>query len=410
MNRVERSRLRVAIVVPSFTPHMGYLGNVLPRYLARLGVDTHLVTLDLPHNYYIASFDRTYRGLVAADGFEPGVVREFEGYTVHVLPHAFALGQARMPGLRAKLTALRPDVVQVFSPIGWLALECAVWRDAVGYRLFTGNHTTASVFPLAQRRSHALTPARLACLVTRSAPGRYIATKTEICHAATGDCAEVANRFFGVPAAKIEVHPLGVDTDIFRPISSDADAEARRALRAACGFAEDEIVCVYSGRMSADKNPLLLARAVGLLRAREYRVRGLFIGSGVQSEQIADAPGCVVRPFVPVQELGDWFRAADIGVWPTQESTSMLDAAACGVPVIVNDTLRAVERIRGNGLQYRLGDVGSLASAIERLLEPDERRHLGGIGARRMKAEFSWEHLVRRRLAGYVARVGGAVT
>ena len=37
---------------------------------------------------------------------------------------------------------------------------------------------------------------------------------------------------------------------------------------------------------------------------------------------------------VPVRKLGGFFRAADIGVWPTQESTSMLDAAACALPAL----------------------------------------------------------------------------
>ena len=57
-----------------------------------------------------------------------------------------------------------------------------------------------------------------------------------------------------------------------------------------------------------------------------------------------------VNPFIALSELPRFFRSADIGIWPTQEFMSMLDAAACGLPIVVNDTLKAVERIEGNGL------------------------------------------------------------
>jgi glycosyltransferase involved in cell wall biosynthesis len=65
------------------------------------------------------------------------------------------------------------------------------------------------------------------------------------------------------------------------------------------------------------------------------------------------------RPsFVPVNELADYFRAADIGVWP-RESTSMLDAAACGLPIVVNDT-SSLLGIEGNGLVYELNNVDDM--------------------------------------------------
>src|SRR5207247_669554 len=99
-----------------------------------------------------------------------------------------------------------------------------------------------------------------------------------------------------------------------------------------------------------EKNPLLLARAVAELRAQGEQYRAVFFGDGVQREAIAHADGAVVRPFVHYSQLGDLYRAADIGVWPTQESTSMIDAAACGTAIIVNDTIAAVERVEGNGL------------------------------------------------------------
>ena len=85
----------------------------------------------------------------------------------------------------------------------------------------------------------------------------------------------------------------------------------------------------------------------------------------------------------------------------------MLDAAACGLPVVVNDTLRATERIEGNGLTYALNDLLSLQRVLTQLLDPAVRKRLGDTGARRMAEHFSWDALVRRRLADYSRALAG---
>jgi glycosyltransferase involved in cell wall biosynthesis len=82
---------------------------------------------------------------------------------------------------------------------------------------------------------------------------------------------------------------------------------------------------------------------------------------------------------------------------------SMLDAAACGLPIIVNDTLLATERIDGNGITYRLNDASDLAEKISVLRDPAYRQQLGSTGARRIVELFSWAAIARRRIAEYEA-------
>jgi glycosyltransferase involved in cell wall biosynthesis len=104
---------------------------------------------------------------------------------------------------------------------------------------------------------------------------------------------------------------------------------------------------------------------------------------------------------VKVEELGALYRSADIGAWPAQESLSMLDAAACGLPVVANDTMTAKERLDGNGVRYRLNDQGDLARALLDLRGADKRRAMGQRGAMRMAEQFSWESIARRRIRDY---------
>lgn len=397
--------MRVVLLTATFCKHMGYLENMLPRYLARAGVETHVVSMDLRPYYWLPDSHETYGDFSAE--LRAGTVESLEGYTLHILGHKQMAGYMRMEGMREKLTAIRPDVVQCSAVIGWIPLDAALCKQSLGYRLFTGNHYHASVFPLANQASSWWNRDRLRCVVTRTLPGWLVSLYTERCYAIAPDCADIAWRFFGVPRRKIEVCPLGVDTDLFHPASSDEDLEARVALRKRLGFAESDIVCIYSGRFSEDKNPLLLAQSVANLVNNGEPFRGLFVGKGTQGQAIQSCSGCTTHPFVPVHELADFFRAADIGVWPTQESLSMLDAAACGLPVIANHTMTAKERIEGNGLFYRLNDREDLIRVLLRLRDPETRQHLGAGGAQKMGSEFSWESVAKRRIKDYELALGG---
>jgi glycosyltransferase involved in cell wall biosynthesis len=281
------------------------------------------------------------------------------------------------------------------TPIGWIANQVAWYKLRFGYKFFSGCHYHSSVFPLASQRDKAPASQKLHCLVTRRIPGRLTSFASEKCHCISLDCADVATRFFGVP--------LGVDTELFFPASHADEFAQRVSLRRELGFADGDIVCVYSGRFTDDKNPMLLARAVAELRSNGEPYRGLFVGNGPQGNSIRKCDGCATRDFTPVRELGALYRAADIGVWPTQESLSMLDAAACGLPIVVNHTMNASERIEGNGLTYILGDLNDLVRVLGSLRDKDERRKLGSVGAIKMASTFSWESVTKRRMADYEA-------
>ena len=396
-------RLRVAMIFYSFPRDMGYSNTMLARYLARLGANVHYIATDLPIYHQSRDARSVYSEFSADCTMRPGESEPYDGYTVHCIGHRYVLGVPMFSGLLGKLRQIQPDVVQLFINAGWAPLQTVAAKLVLGFTLFTAAHTTVSVFPLARRTLRPWNRALLANLAVRAIPGRLASAFTERCYAATADCAEVAIRFYGMPQSKVAVVPLGVDTENFYPPRGAADEESRRQLRCELGFSDSDVVCIYTGQFTDAKNPLVLARALVLLRGAGMPVRGVFIGNGPQGAGIAACDGCVVLPFRPHRELPPYYRAADIGVWPTQESMSMLDAAACGLPIIVNDTLLAKERIDGNGITYRLNDPADLAAKIRWLSDADRRRQLGSVGSRRMVQLFSWDAIARQRLADYEA-------
>lgn len=387
----------VVCINETYSKKMGYIENCLPKALAMAGADVHLLTTNLIPGFDRPGYENTYGHFNDGRGDLPRT--EFvDNYTVHYLPHRLLLGRPRMVGLWRELAGLKPDIVQCFAAISWIPLDAALAKPWLGYKLFTGNHTHASVFPLAQRKSHFLDRERLRALLLRGLPGRFISSQSEKCYVIAVDSKEVAVRFFGVQEQKVQIAPLGVDTDIFEPFTNDRD-ETRRQL----GFAPNEIVCVYTGRFSPEKNPLVLAKAIEKLVNMGKKYRGLFVGNGAQENDIAKCVGAVHHPFVPHTELARLYRASDIGVWPTQESTSMLDASACGLPIIVNDTVSVTERVEGSGVTYRLNDEGDLVRALLSLQSVERRKQLGSTGATKMARDYSWNTVAKSRMRDYRA-------
>ena len=86
----------------------------------------------------------------------------------------------------------------------------------------------------------------------------------------------------------------------------------------------------------------------------------------------------------------------------------MLDAAACGLPIVANDTMTAPERLEGSGLAYKLNDVGDLIRALLKLRDRETRDGLSTCGVQKMARDFSWESMAKRRLKDYEAALRSA--
>ena len=68
--------LRIVLVGDSFPRNMGYLGTMLPKYLARLGQEVHYVASDLPPYWQVPAMRRKYTELIGAEWLQPGIRHE----------------------------------------------------------------------------------------------------------------------------------------------------------------------------------------------------------------------------------------------------------------------------------------------------------------------------------------------
>lgn len=385
--------MKIAVVSIFYSEGMGYSENCLPRALAALGHEVHLITTVFNVYGHEADYARTYQEFLGPPRLGPGTT-VVDGYQVHRLDATVRAGYVVSHGLMAKVNEIAPDVVHSLEIASLQTYQLAMLRLVRRFALFCETHQHMSVVrPFLKRPGSVLRKAGYR--MTRTWPTHLASLAVEKCYAIAPDCVEVATRFYGVPREKVRLQSLGADTDLFHPVETAADAESRSALRRRLGFADQDIVCVYSGRFSRDKNPLVLARAIDALHDRDPRFKGLFIGGGVQKGEVATCRNTVVVSFMKHRSLAEHYRAADIAVWPTQESMSMLDAAASGLPIVVSDTIGEKDRVEGNGRMYREGDVNSMVDELLSLASRETRQALGGIGRRRMLEGFNWKRYAK---------------
>ncbi|HQL63945.1 MAG TPA: glycosyltransferase, partial [bacterium] len=86
---------------------------------------------------------------------------------------------------------------------------------------------------------------------------------------------------------------------------------------------------------------------------------------------------------------------------PRQESTSQIDAAACGLPLILSNRVEVRERVEGNGFVYDENNPEDLARKIRILSDFELRQSMGKYASEKMKQLFSWDLIAKERLADY---------
>ena len=202
-----------------------------------------------------------------------------------------------------------------------------------------------------------------------------------------------------------------VDTDIFRP------GEPSHALRADLGFAPEDFVVLFCGRLEPDKGIHKLLEALGAVenpRIKLLIVGSPFFGRTQQSsflrkleQQARGLEGRVqFTGYIPNEALPAYYHLADVVCVPTlvEEAAGLVavEAMACGRPVLATRSGGMPEYLAGS--QAVLVDrgpdiVGQLAWALQMLYEhPNLCREMGAAGAQRAR-DFSvaafYEHFVR---------------
>jgi glycosyltransferase involved in cell wall biosynthesis len=396
--------MRIAVISLWFAERSTYVESSLPRALARLGHEVHLITSALQPNYDSPNYERDYAPALGA-GVQPLGVRTVDGVVVHRLPHTIIAGSVSLSGLSRVLRELRPDIVQTAMIVSWPTFVCAAYRLPLGYKLFVGAHQAEELAFNRRGPAKKSIVMRATARLSRWIPGRMVSGQSAKCYAVTDDAAEVAIELYGYQPAKLTLLPLGFDEAWFHAPVNQKDTKVRQEERLRMGIRDEEIVCIYTGRLTAFKNPLLLASAVERLNAEGLNYRALFVGGGEEEQRLRARSGTIVESFVAPSDLARYYWASDIAVWPRSYSASQVEAVACGLPLIMSDASRKAE-LHDVSIRYKEDDLDSLTEILRGLGSRDRREALGRAGAELVRAKLSWSVIAAKRAQDYRAAIG----
>jgi len=210
----------------------------------------------------------------------------------------------------------------------------------------------------------------------------------------------------------IEVIPTGVE------LPADCD-EPKAALRRRLALPLDRRILLYVGRLAREKNLERLLEAVRAAAEETPEMLLLLVGEGDEERSLRRLAGRLglaerVRFVGPVGhgELGAWYRAADLFVFPSVSETQglvVLEAMAHGLPVLAVRSVGTADFIDDAVTGALARDVGGdfVRRLVELLRDPDRRASLGA-RARARAMEFGAEGSARQLLAVYERLLDGA--
>src|SRR6266404_1236139 len=301
------------------------------------------------------------------------------------------------------IAEFQPDIIHVENePHSWIMCQALLYRRLFAPAAKIINFFWDNIAPAEQERK-----ARLLERVARF-------TRPLVDFFICGNSAGKENLLGkGVPAGRMEVLPqLGIDTDIFCQCSPLQREEFRRGL----GISQSEFAIGFVGRFVEEKGLLDLTESIGKLRiSSRCGIVLVLAGDGpLEGKVRRRAEELVIRlvilPARKYQEVPATMNALDVLVlpsrsrpfWKEQFGHVLIEAMACGVPVIGSDSGEIPNVIGDAGLIFHEGDVEQLSGCLQ-LCRDDVglRFSLRRQGLQRALKNFTNQEIARRTLEIY---------
>lgn len=204
-----------------------------------------------------------------------------------------------------------------------------------------------------------------------------------------------ALRFF--PSVSIEVIPNGVDLNFFRP----AENKPRDA----------KIKLLTVGRLSVTKRVEMLIDAVQILCDLGYNVHLSIAGGGALQNRLKSLVTAAklddhieITGRIEQEKMPQIYRQSDIFVSATLQegmSNAMLEAMACGLPIVTTPCEGIEELIGDNGIVVGQTSAQAIAGAVKSIVDNDQLYNKMCTQARARAEQFNWKNVADQYLQMY---------
>ncbi len=230
----------------------------------------------------------------------------------------------------------------------------------------------------------------------------YVRSIFRHCDLALASSPEQAERLHEYGVGEVQIVPMGVDLELFRPELRGSDVRRRY------GACADDLVLIYAGRLSSEKHVLTLLQALDLL-PKTLNAKLWLVGEGPLKDELStEADSRAAVTLLPYEndrlEFGRLLASADIYVTAGPHETfglSVIEAQAVGLPVVGVDAGALHERVPPElGFLGPVDDAKTMAQNICTLAHMD-RKAIGQKARTFVEENFSWDATFRRWLQCY---------
>jgi len=218
--------------------------------------------------------------------------------------------------------------------------------------------------------------------------------RIDCCTAVSQAAKELVSRYF---PGKYEIVPNGVDTTFFKPVEKRPDSFPVKNCP----------LILFVGRGEPRKGLQVLLESFRKLLGDIPSCKLVIVGEGHSKEKYISTyslpkDSLFVPGFLPDEEMRVFYSLADVFCAPALGGESfglvLLEAMACGTPVVVSDIpgYREVVDATGGGILFKKGDAESLYHALIDVLTDEKLRvELGRRGLEGAQG-FSWSSIADR--------------
>ena len=191
----------------------------------------------------------------------------------------------------------------------------------------------------------------------------------------------------GIEEEKVYVNNLGFDPSLFKPKMNYRD--------------NGKFKILFVGQISVRKGIKLLIQAFNQLKLKNAEL--ILIGGLADGKSLIDKNNSKIKyvSYCTHQELVTHYQDADIFVLPSYTDSwgmVVIEAMACGLPVIVSENTGSKEAIVDNrsGFIIKVGDVKALEEKLLYFYNNRDITKPFGVKSHKLAEKYTWEDYEKR--------------
>ncbi len=390
--------MRIVHIMGYFMPELGYQEYYIAKEHRKMGHDVYVIASDMLYPFrnikkMFLDAGLKYHGRKRKERFSVS-----GGIKIYWLPHIIEYNDFILcRGVRKTLEKIGPDIVFSHESRQGLSCQAAPYKETMGFKLIVDQHDFYHKIPGKIKNILRNTE----YFGFRKFLIDYNFRKADKIIAVTKHTKEFLAKTHRIEPKKIELVELGADMDLYHYKGEEA-AKLRKRL----GIAKDEVVLIFVGTIYRRKNIGLLMEVFNEI-CKKHNARLLIVGEGDSEymgelKQLAKNLRCdkiIFTGFAKREALPAYYSASDIGVWPANNSVSIIEAMACKLPIVMVDWQMPHLVSYNNGFKFSFNDKKALKECLVKLIKDKKlRKEMAENSYKAVQSHYSYKVIAKRFL------------